>query len=81
MTGKSPTSILLELCAYYKITPQYDTVTQESVPNSTFLTSVSALNYKANGWGRSKANAKHNASQNLIGKFMKCVWNRMYILR
>lgn len=69
MPEKTPTSILSEFCAQQRATPEYDVVSQESdhnVPKFTIV--VTALNYVAKGSGRSKTDAKHAASQALIGE-------------
>lgn len=78
MAEKTPTSVLLEFCNLCKVTPLYNTVSQDSaVP--IFTISVAALSYVAKGTGRTKADAKHDASQKLIGEVEKFV--EMYIQR
>lgn len=72
MTEKTPTSILSEFCVQNKVTPLYNPVSQESDPRVPIFTiSVTVLDYVAKGSGRSKADAKHDASQKLIGEFEK----------
>lgn len=70
-TGKkTPTSILAEFCAQQRAEfPQYETNSHESNPNvPIFSISANALGFTSNGTGRSKIEAKHVASQILIGK-------------
>lgn len=68
---KTPTSVLAEFCARLKESlPQYETVDTESDPNIPMFTiCASALDFTSKGSGRSKIEAKHMASQNLIGKY------------
>lgn len=68
---KTPTSVLAEFCAQQKAElPQYETVDQESNPNvPIFFVSANAFGFTSIGAGRSKIEAKHVASQNLIGKY------------
>lgn len=66
---KTPTSSLLEFCVRLKEKPpHYETV--ESNPNvPIFSISAIAFGFTSIGVGRSKTEAKHAASQNLIGKY------------
>lgn len=68
---KTPTSILAEFCAQRKAElPSYETVTSESNPNIPIFTiSANAFGFTTIGVGRTKSDAKHTASQKLIGKF------------
>lgn len=68
---KTPTSILAEFCAKCKKdVPSYETITSESNPNvPIFSMSANALGFTTIGVGRTKNEAKHAASQNLIGKY------------
>lgn len=67
---KTPTSVLAEFCAQQKsASPQYEDIVLQSNPNVPIFTiTVSALEFTAIGSARSKTDAKHVASQNLIGK-------------
>lgn len=68
---KTPTSILAEFCAQQKAeSPSYETVASESNPNvPIFSISANAFGFTSIGVGRTKSEAKHAASQNLIGKY------------
>lgn len=70
---KTPTSVLAEFCSQQKVeAPQYESVSGESNPNvPIFFISANAFGFTSIGAGRSKIEAKHLASQNLIGKY-KC---------
>ncbi|XP_055308511.1 uncharacterized protein LOC129572558 [Sitodiplosis mosellana] len=66
MTAKTATSILLEFCTQEKVAPpQYEPVIHGSNP-SEFVMLVKAFNLIAKGSGRTKKEAKHAASQQLI---------------
>lgn len=70
MPEKTPTSILSEFCAQKKLTPEYNIIDEETNPNVPIFTfAVQVLNYMAKSSGRSKSDAKHAASQALIGEF------------
>lgn len=69
MSGKTATSVLLEFCAQQKVAPpQYEPVNNENGP-SEFIVLVKAFDLIAMGSGKSKKEAKHAASQQLIGKY------------
>lgn len=68
---KTPTSLLAEFCVAQKAQPpHYETVSSESNPNvPIFSISANAFGFTTVGVGRSKIEAKHVASQNLIGEY------------
>lgn len=69
MAEKTPVSLLQELCIQESCTvPMYESIQHESDPKMfTFL--VEAFGCYAKGSGRSKREAKHDASANLISEF------------
>lgn len=77
---KTPTSVLAEFCAKEKeALPRYETVTSESNPNvPIFSISANAFGFTTIGVGRTKNEAKHAASQNLIGKYKVHEYVRFY---
>lgn len=68
---KTPTSALAEFCVQLRTElPQYEVLNEESNPNiPIFFISANAFGFTSIGAGRSKIEAKHLASQNLIGKY------------
>lgn len=68
MAEKTPVSLLQELCTQESSSvPMYESIGHESDPKMfTFL--VEAFGCYAKGSGRSKREAKHDASANLIGE-------------
>lgn len=80
---------MAEFCAKEKAElPHYETVISESNPNiPIFSISAHAFGFTTIGVGRTKSDAKHAASQNLIGKYkvhehvlllqckMNCSWS------
>lgn len=69
MTEKTPVSLLQELCIQEgSSVPMYESIQHESDPKMfTFL--VEAFGCYAKGSGRSKREAKHDASSKLIGEW------------
>lgn len=69
MSEKTPVSVLQELCIQQEHgAPFYELVGDESDDAKTFAYVVSAFDMAAKGSGRSKREAKHEASANLISK-------------
>lgn len=67
MTEKTPVSVLQELCIQeHGSAPIYESVPHESDPKM-FTFYVEAFGLVAEGSGRSKREAKHEASANIIG--------------
>lgn len=68
MSEKTPVSVLQELCIQENgSVPMYESIQHESDPKMfTFV--VEAFSLFAKGSGRSKREAKHDASANLISK-------------
>lgn len=68
MSEKTPVSVLQELCIQeHGHVPMYESIPHESDPKMfTFV--VEAFGLFAQGSGRSKREAKHDASANLISK-------------
>lgn len=67
MNKKTPVSVLTEFCAQNKVPlPEYESVNQDRNPN-VFEILVYAFKIMAKGSGRSKCEAKHAASQALLG--------------
>lgn len=73
---KTPTSMLSEFCAQQKAEPPcYETVTSGTNPSvPIFSISAHALGFTTIGVGQSKIEAKHAASQNLIGEGTKSIY-------
>lgn len=71
MTTKTSTSVLTEFCAQQKVAlPKYEAVPRETEPNKPLFTYVvAAFDLIAKGSGRSKAEARHAASENLLSKY------------
>lgn len=68
MTAKTATSILTEFCAQEKVAPPtYESVINDSDP-SVFLILAKAFDLIGKGYGRTKKDAKHAASKQLLGK-------------
>lgn len=69
--NKTAISFLAEFCAQQKAeSPQYDLINSLSDPTVPIFTmSVTALGFGAVAAARSKIDAKHAASKNLIGKY------------
>lgn len=68
MCTKTATSVLKEFCDRQKMAaPQYESVNNENDPKS-FIVVVTLCGLSANGTGRTKSDAKHLASEQLIGK-------------
>lgn len=68
MTEKTPVSVLQELCVQENVSvPMYENIAHETDPKM-FSYLVSAFGCIARGSGRSKREAKHEASANLLGK-------------
>lgn len=71
MSGKTPVSVLQELCIRENgSAPEYKSVLHPSDPKM-FSFEVEAFNLSAQGSGRSKKEAKHEASANLIGMYIQ----------
>lgn len=71
MNGKTPTSVLTEIAVHYKVAPpRFETVSDTHDPK-VFICIVRAFDTLAKGTGHSKNEAKHAASQVLIGKNSK----------
>lgn len=70
-TKKTPTSFLAEFCAQQKAeSPLYEFIPEESNPNVPIFTiSATAFGFTSIGVARSKTDARHEASQNLIGRY------------
>lgn len=69
MDVKTPASLLQELCVQENnSSPMYESVPHEKDPKM-FSYVVEAFGYFAKGNGRSKKEAKHEASAKLISKF------------
>lgn len=68
MSEKTPVSLLQELCIQENSpVPMYESIPHETDPKMfTFV--VAAFDLFAKGSGRSKREAKHDASANLISK-------------
>lgn len=82
MNFKTPASVLLEFCAQQKVAPPvYESVSSETEPG-VFMILVKAFDLIGKGTGRTKKDAKHAASQQLLGKckvqfhsqFFFCCW-------
>lgn len=73
MSEKTPVSVLQELCIQEKDSvPMYESMPHESDPKMfTFV--VEAFGFFAQGSGRSKREAKHDASANLISEFFRLI--------
>lgn len=68
MTEKTPVSVLQELCVQENVSvPMYENIPHETDPKM-FTYVVQAFDYFATGSGRSKREAKHEASANLLCK-------------
>lgn len=68
MAEKTPVSVLQELCVQEnESVPMYEPLAHESDPKM-FSYIVQAFGCYAKGSGRSKREAKHEASANLLGK-------------
>lgn len=68
MGEKTPVSVLQELCIKYKHgAPYYDEIDDGSGETKTFSYVVQAFGATAKGSGRTKREAKHTASANLLG--------------
>lgn len=68
MAEKTPVSVLQELCVQEnESVPMYEPIQHESDPKM-FAYVVGAFGFLAKGSGRSKREAKHEASANLLGK-------------
>lgn len=68
MAEKTPVSVLQELCVQEnESVPMYENIPHESDPKM-FSCVVQSFGYYAKGSGRSKREAKHEASANLLGK-------------
>lgn len=68
MTEKTPVSVLQELCIQEKgSVPMYEAVPHET-DSKMFKFVVEAFGLFAQGSGRSKREAKHDASANLISE-------------
>lgn len=68
MTQKTPVSALLELCAQEKVSvPEFESFPHNSDPKM-FACIVEAFGIFAKGCGRSKREAKHDASAKLFSK-------------
>lgn len=69
MTEKTPVSVLQELCVQENVSvPMYEHIPHETDPKM-FSYLVQAFDHFAKGSGRSKREAKHEASANLLCKF------------
>lgn len=69
MSAKTAISILKEFCDKLKLAPpQYEAVKHENDPQM-FIVVVSLVGFVANGTARSKIDAKHLASERLIGEY------------
>lgn len=69
MNIKTPVSFLTELATHYKVAPpRYDDPVREANDPKLFVSIVRAFNKLGKGTGVSKADAKHAASQAIIGK-------------
>lgn len=71
---KTPISLLAEFCAKQKkAPPQYEAVREETYPTvPIFVICATALGFQTKGSGRTKKEATHAASQNLLGKCKVC---------
>lgn len=68
MSEKTPVSVLQELCIQEKSSvPMYESIAHPSDPKM-FAFVVEAFGIFAKGSGRSKREARHDASANLISK-------------
>lgn len=68
MSEKTPVSVLQELCIQEKsLVPMYESIPHASDPKM-FAYVVQAFGFMANGSGRSKREARHDASANLISE-------------
>lgn len=69
-TTKTPVSILQEFCVKMRHSAPIYTLIEDGTnlptPDKSFVYEVIAFDYKANGRGRNKNNAKHEAASNLI---------------
>lgn len=69
MCTKTATSVLKEFCDRQKLAaPQYEAVNNDNDPK-LFIVVVEVCGFLANGTGRSKNDAKHLASERIIGKY------------
>lgn len=67
MAEKTPVSTLQELCVKYKNGgPMFEEIPDEVEDGKTFACIVQAFGSTAKGTGRSKREAKHTASANLL---------------
>lgn len=68
MNGKTPVSVLIEFCIQHKVAPpQYEHVNPTNNNPILFEYFVRAFEFMARGSGKSKSEAKHAASQALLG--------------
>lgn len=70
MTAKTATSILMEFCAQEKVAPPtFESVSNDSVCGpGTHMVFAKAFDLISKGIGRTKQDAKHAASKELLGK-------------
>lgn len=69
MSEKTPVSVLQELCVKYRHgAPFYDEINDGGDDGKTFSSIVQAFDATAQGIGRTKREAKHNAAANLLRK-------------
>lgn len=67
MSCKTPVSILQEFCCKKQHSaPMYTLIADGTSPDKTFAYEVAAFNYTADGRGRNKPNAKHEAAASLL---------------
>lgn len=67
---KTPVAVLTELCvAEGVIHPMFEEFSHETIPRM-FVCNGNAFNIHGSGSGRSKKEAKHEASANIIGKWV-----------
>lgn len=79
MAEKTPVTVLQELCIQEgELVPIYDLM-PDGDGDKTFTYMVHALEMCAKGSGRSKREAKHEASANLIGKFINNIYSTEFI--
>lgn len=72
MTEKTGVSLLKEFCEQQKIpAPKYEFVPNQNDP-TLFISFVSVDRFIKQGSGRSKSEAKHSASEKLLGEYELC---------
>lgn len=74
-TNKTAVTVLQELCVQEGDYPVFENVPHESDPKM-FSCEVKVFDYTSYGSGRSKKEAKHDASANILGKlhFFDFLW-------